>query len=81
MGLDDASWGSEVPNGAPESSLLARDFAPWGMGSFGDYVRKDDKIEARGKPPAVMNIISRAIKQKVKLFGAVYGEEHVAERL
>ena len=80
-GVSEASWGSEVPNGAPETSLLARDFAPWGLNSFEDYVRKDEKIEGRGKAPTAMNVISRAIKQQIKIFGAVYGEEHVMERL
>ena len=81
VGMADGAWGSEVPNGTPENSLLARDFVPWGLNGFEDYIRKDDKMEPRTKPPVVMNVISRAIKQQVKLFGAVYGEEHVAERL
>ena len=81
VGLAEAAWGSEVPNGAPEGSLLARDFVPWDLSSFEDHVRKDDKVEGRGRPPTAMNIISRAIKQQIKIFGAVYGEEHVEERL
>ena len=80
-GMAEAAWGSEVPGGVPENHLLARDFVPWDLGSFEDYVRKDDKFEARSRPPAAMNVITRAIKQQIKLFGAVYGEEHISERM
>ena len=80
QGLADACWGSEVPGGSPEGNLLVVDFLPWGPNSFEDYVRKDGKIEVRNKSPITMNAISRAIKQQVKIFSAVYGEEHAAER-
>ena len=80
QGLSEACWGSEVPGGSPEGNLLVTDFLPWDLNSFEDYVRKDDKIEVRNKPPITMNAISRAIKQQIKIFGAVYGEEHAAER-
>ena len=58
-GMAEASWGSEIPYGKPEGSLLARDFTPWDLGAFEDYVRKDDKGEPRGKPPGSMNQIVR----------------------
>ena len=79
-GLADATWGSEVPNGRPENSLLARHFAPWDLSSFEDYVRKDDKVEPRGNRPETTNAISRKIKQQIEIFGSVYGEEHVQGR-
>ena len=79
-GLADACWGSEAPGGSPEGSLLVVDFLPWDLHSFEDYVRKGDKVETRNKSHITMNAISRAIKQQIKIFGAVYGEEHASGR-
>lgn len=80
-GLEDAAWGPEVPGCAPGNSLLARDFAPWGLNSCEDYIGKNDKPEERSRPPSAMGVISRTIKQQKNAFGAVYGEAHISERL
>ena len=80
-GITEATWGSEVPGGQPDGSLMASDFTPWDLNGFEDYVRKDDKVESRQKTTMAMSAIAKAIKQQIKIFGAVYGEEHVAERL
>ena len=47
QGASEALWGSEVHGASPGNQLLVSDFAPWGLNSFEDYVRKDEKIEPR----------------------------------
>lgn len=44
---------------------MARDFEPWDLDSFDDYVREDGKQEARIRPPSAMNIIYRPVEQKI----------------
>ena len=80
-GLADAAGGPEVPGGVPGNSLIARDFAQWGLNSFEDYIIKDDKPESRSRPPSVKTVISMAISLQMKISGSVYGEERNRERM
>ena len=72
--------GSESHCRTQGERLLVGDVQPWVLRTYGDYARKEDKLQARIKNPTTMAAVLKAIKQQNQLLCAVYGQEHLKER-
>ena len=75
-----SDWGFGYGSVAPPGKLVLNDFAPWPATKLEEFRIVGDKAEVRGKPPAIICLVSASMEQHNKFFGAVYGLEHVAER-
>ena len=53
---------------------------PWPATKLDDFRIFGDKLETRGKPPASIYLANAPIEQHNRLFCAIYGDEHIAER-
>ena len=73
--------GSESHCRTQGERLLVGDVQPWVLRTYGDYARKEDKLQARIKNPTTMAAVLKAIKQQNNLVSAVYGQEHLEVRM
>ena len=73
-------WGLDYGSTPGANTLMLNDFAPWPATKLDEFRISGDKLEVRGKAPASIYLVNASIEQHNKMFGAIYGDEHIAER-
>ena len=75
------SWGAEDGQLGHKDSILLNGCFPLDSQAFDRFKLTDDKLEAHGRAPATMYMVIKMARKQARLFSAVYGEEHLAERM
>ena len=73
-------WGLDYGPTPGANALMLNDFVPWPATKLDEFRISGDKLEVRGEAPASIYLVNASIEQHNKMFGAVYGDEHIAER-
>ena len=73
-------WGLDYGSSPGTNTLMPNDFIPWPATKLDEFRIIGDKSETRGKPPSSIYLANASIEQHNRIFGALYGDEHVADR-
>ena len=74
-------WGAEDGRTGVKEAILLGDCYPLDSQSFEQFRLSGDKIEDRSKQPQTVHMFVKTARQQSRLYAAVYGEEHLNERL
>ena len=74
------SFGNVVSEGTSELTITLADCIAMDSIRYRAHRWDGEKTEAAGKEPQTMNCFANAAKQRICLFGLLYGQEHVSER-
>ena len=80
-GIAMAQWGAEDGHIGAKEAIMLNDCFPCDSTTFETLKVSGDKIEERGQSPHTVHMFTKAARQQSRLFSAVYGREHLAERL
>ena len=73
-------WGPDYGSSPGVNTLMINAFIPRPVTKLDEFRISGDKLETRGKAPASIYLVNASIERRNRMFGAAYGEEHVAER-
>ena len=80
-GMALVNWGAEDGVRASKASIMIGDCYPLGSHSFESFRVSGDKTEDHGRPPSTVHMFAKMARQQSRLYAAVYGSEHLNERL
>ena len=73
-------WGLDYGSTPGSNTLMLNDFTPWPATKLDEFRINGDKLEVRGKAPAIIYLVIASIEHHNRMFGAAYGGEHIADR-
>ena len=80
-GISLASWGAEDGRVRHKNTILLNDCFPIDSTASDKFKLTDDKVEEHGRPPATMYMFMQMDRKQSILYAAMYGEEHLEDRL
>ena len=76
-----ASWGDEDGQTGHMDAIFPNDCFPLDTQAFGKFKLVDEKLEPIGRSTATMYMVMKMARQQARLLAAVYGDEHLSERM
>ena len=74
-------WGAEGGKYGSEEAIMIGVCFPLDSQSCGQFRHIGDNLEARGEPAQTAHMFANTARQQSRLYAAIYGEEHLNERL
>ena len=75
------SWGAEDGRVGRKNTILPNDCFHLDSAAFGKFKLTDEKVEEHGRRPATMYMFIKMARRQSRLYAAMYGEEHLGDRL